>query len=96
MEDGISAGERVSDAFGDVGDEQLGAGGNVVARARAEVVHHDDVVAARDESLGDVAADEPRAAGEDDAAQADAWAGTSDSSTSTISPAETAGVNARS
>ena len=47
----------------------------MLADARAEVVEHDDLVAAREQRLGQVAADETGAAGHEDAAQpVAAWA----------------------
>ena len=57
--------EKVVERLADVADVQLGAGVDVLLRAADERVDDGDLVAARDERVDDVRADEPGSSGHD-------------------------------
>jgi hypothetical protein len=62
---GTEVREDVAERLADVPLHELGASGDVLAQPAREVVDHQDVVAAREQRVGEVRADEARAAGHD-------------------------------
>ena len=60
--------ERVLDAALDERHASLGQVRQIARRSGGQIVHHDDLVAVRDAPIDQMRADEPRAAGDEDAA----------------------------
>ncbi len=72
MEAAVHPLQRAADqgGIGDVADDQIGALRQVVAMAGGQIVQHPDGVAARDQRVAQMRTDEPRAAGDQEAAHA--------------------------